>query len=84
MLEAATVKTLTRAELAQYNGEGGARSYIAHEGKVYDVTGSTLWLEGDHQGQHTAGGDLTDALADAPHGAEVLEEGFPVVGTLID
>jgi len=83
MLEAATVKTFTRAELAKYDGQGGARALVAFEGKVYDVTGSTLWLEGDHQGQHAAGGDLTGALADAPHGAEVLE-GFPVVGTLAD
>jgi predicted heme/steroid binding protein len=49
---------------------------------VYDVTTSPLWAEGQHF-DHFAGGDLTDELADAPHGEEVFEN-FIVVGELVD
>jgi len=55
--------------------------YVAVNGKVYDVSGSDLWEDGDHMGAHDAGRDLTAAIADAPHGVEVLEE-FPVVGEM--
>ena len=56
-------------------------SYVAVNGKVYDVSGSDLWEGGDHMGAHEPGGDLTAEMADAPHGIEVFEE-FPVVGEL--
>ncbi|MFH0809732.1 MAG: cytochrome b5 domain-containing protein [Pseudomonadota bacterium] len=77
------MKRFTREELARYNGKGGAPSYIAYQNKVYDMTDSPMWPEGDHQGSHGAGEDLTDALLDAPHGDEVLED-FPLVGELAD
>ena len=77
------MKTFTKEELSRYNGQGGQRAYVAHEGKVYDVTDSPEWEAGEHQGVHQAGMDLTAALEDAPHGDEVME-GFPVVGTLED
>jgi len=32
---------------------------------------------------HTAGADLTDSLARAPHGAELLQR-FPIVGELVE
>ena len=79
--EAPVNKTFTREDLARFNGKNGARAYIAHQGKVYDVTDSPLWESGDHNGVHEAGWDLTDSLAEAPHQEEVLE-GLPVVGTL--
>ena len=37
----------------------------------------------DQLAEHEAGADLTEAMADAPHGGESLE-GFSVVGVLID
>jgi len=36
---------------------------------------------GRHQVAHNAGEDLTDALEQAPHGADMLER-LPMVGTL--
>jgi len=72
---------LTPAELAMYNGRGGAPAYVAYEGKIYDVSASFLWQRGRHQAMHEAGTDLTGALAEAPHGKEFLER-FPVVGML--
>jgi predicted heme/steroid binding protein len=72
---------LTSEELAKSNGGGGEKTFVAVGGRIYDVSESDLWEDGDHMGAHDAGTDLTDELEDAPHGAEVLEN-FPVVGEL--
>ncbi len=72
---------MTVSELKSYDGKNGARAYIAYKSIVYDVTQSSFWQEGEHQGIHSAGVDLTSALAGAPHGDEVFKE-FPVVATL--
>ncbi|MDY0328040.1 MAG: 2-oxoacid:acceptor oxidoreductase subunit alpha [Arcobacteraceae bacterium] len=72
---------MTLNELKQYNGTNGTKAYIAYKGVVYDVTQSDFWQNGDHEGIHTAGEDLTEALAHAPHGEEVFKR-FPVVGKL--
>ncbi|MEJ2499686.1 MAG: cytochrome b5 domain-containing protein [Campylobacterales bacterium] len=72
---------MTLRELKAFDGRGGQPAYIAYKGKVYDVTQSPLWQEGDHEGLHRAGTDLTEMLAGAPHGEEVFER-YPVVGTL--
>jgi predicted heme/steroid binding protein len=76
-------KTFTTAELARYDGKDGEAAYIAFEGKVYDVTDSPMWESGTHEFEHEAGEDLTDAMVDATHGADVMD-GFPVVGILAD
>ena len=75
------MRKFTKAELLQYDGKDDHPVYITYEGKVYDVSDSFLWKNGDHQAYHTAGQDLTGALEEAPHGCELLE-GFPVVGIL--
>jgi len=75
------MRRFSKKELAQCNGKNGAPAYIAYRGKVYDVSGSFLWRNGNHQVMHRAGEDLTDSLEEAPHGADLLER-FPVVGTL--
>ena len=72
---------MTPEELRTYDGKEGRRAYIAFKETVYDVTESRLWKDGEHQGMHIAGVDLTEAMADAPHGEEVFK-GFPVVGKL--
>lgn len=68
-------------ELAEFDGRYGRPAYVAHAGKVYDVTGSFLWQGGRHQALHWAGEDLTGELGKAPHGPELLEK-FPSVGIL--
>lgn len=75
------MKIFTKEKLKKFNGKDGRPSYIAYEGKVYDVTESFLWKGGRHQVFHDAGEDLTDALKDAPHGPEFIYR-FPVVGIL--
>ncbi len=72
----------TPEELADYNGTGGKPAYVAYKGKVYDVSASSFWLDGDHFGAHQAGKDLTKALEMAPHGGEVLER-TNLVGVLV-
>ena len=77
------MKSFSKEELARYNGRDGAPAYIAYKGKVYDASNSFQWKNGRHQVLHDAGEDLTDALEQAPHGADMLE-GLPMVGTLHD
>jgi len=76
------MKTLSKEELAKNNGKTGAAAIIAYKGKVYDVTKSSRWEDGEHENMHNAGKDLTDDLESmAPHGTDVIER-FPVIGTL--
>jgi len=74
-------RVFTVDELAAFDGKDGKPAYIAHNGKVYDVSGSWMWENGEHQDEHSAGIDLTDDIDFAPHNDYVLEN-FPVVGTL--
>ena len=39
-------------ELEENNGKNGKPAYIAYKGKVYDVSESSFWLDGDHLGMH--------------------------------
>lgn len=73
-------KKLKPGDLSSFDGSGG-QAYVAVNGRVYDVTASDLWEDGDHMGAHSAGADLTAAIDEAPHGMEVFEQ-FPVVGEL--
>ena len=74
-------KTFSSEELEKHNGKDLPTIYIAHEGNVFDVTGSKLWKTGSHMKRHPAGSDLTSQMAAAPHGPEILER-VPRVGML--
>lgn len=73
-------QTFTMDDLSKFNGKNGQPAYVGYKGKVYDVTDSSQWLDGDHLG-HEAGQDLTMALEIAPHGEEAIER-MKVVGIL--
>jgi predicted heme/steroid binding protein/uncharacterized membrane protein len=75
------MKKITAKELSDFNGEEGKMVYIAHEGKVFDVSASTLWQGGIHMQRHHAGNDLTTDIQAAPHGPEVLDR-YPQVASL--
>jgi predicted heme/steroid binding protein/uncharacterized membrane protein len=75
------MKHFTPEELVPFNGENGRPVYVAHEGKVYDLSTSKMWKTGTHMKRHPSGRDLTTDIQAAPHSAEVLER-FPQVGTL--
>ncbi len=74
-------RKFTLDELKQYDGKNGKPAYIAYKGKVYDVTDDYLWVEGDHQGEHAAGKDLTEEMSRAPHGEDTLER-VKLIGVL--
>jgi predicted heme/steroid binding protein/uncharacterized membrane protein len=75
------MKTMNEKELSAGNGKDGNPVYVAHEGKVFDVSKSTLWAGGVHMARHHAGTDLTAELQAAPHGPEVLER-YPQTAVL--
>jgi len=75
------MKEFDADELAGFNGENGKPAYIAHDGKVYDVSESKLWRKGQHMNRHRSGADLTSDMQAAPHDFKVLER-FPQVGIL--
>ena len=75
-------RKFTSTELAQNDGKDGKPAYIAYQGKVYDVSASPMWLEGDHMGAHEAGRDLTSEMELAPHRDEMLEK-VKQIGVLI-
>jgi predicted heme/steroid binding protein/uncharacterized membrane protein len=75
------MKEIDPKELSGFNGESGRPVYIAHQGKVFDVSKSKLWEGGVHMNRHHAGNDLTTDIQAAPHGPEVLER-YPQVAGL--
>jgi predicted heme/steroid binding protein len=81
----ASGKTFTVEELAKSNGQNGQPAYIAVDGVVYDVTGSSFWAGGNHSvcpQNSMAGKDLSEAIKSAPPRMRSNLERFPVVGSL--
>ena len=74
-------KKITKSELSKFNGKNGNPAYVGYKGKVYDVTASMQWSEGDHLG-HEAGKDLTESMDIAPHADDVMEP-FKAIGILV-
>lgn len=66
-------KKISKQELEENNGKNGKPAYIVFNGKVYDVTESSMWIDGEHMGLHQAGKDLTADLEMAPHRDENLK-----------
>jgi predicted heme/steroid binding protein len=75
-------KDMTAEELARFDGKEGRPAYLVFRGRIFDVTGSGLWQQGNHLGRHLAGFDLTDALKQAPHGEDKVVA-MPLIGTLV-
>lgn len=75
------MKSYTQEELARFDGKDDNPVYIAHKGKVYDVSASKMWRGGLHMRRHPAGKDLTADIQAAPHDEQVLQR-YPQVGVL--
>jgi predicted heme/steroid binding protein len=74
---------LTIEELAQYDGKDGRKAYVAVDGIIYDMTDSSAWRLGMHNG-FQAGKDLTEAIKNvSPHGVSKLSN-VPRVGRLAE
>ena len=76
------VRKFTIKDLKGYDGKNGKPAYVAYQGKVYDLSQSSLWSGGEHMGMHQAGKDITEELELAPHGEEILER-VKLVGKLV-
>ena len=76
------MKKITKQELQQSDGKNGKPAYFAYKGKVYEVTESSFWFDGDHMGMHEAGKDLTEELEMAPHREENFQK-IKLVGSLV-
>jgi len=72
----------TAQTLASFNGKDGRPCYFAYQSKVYDVSSSKMWPDGDHMRRHSSGVDLTADLPQAPHDHNVLDR-FPQVGKYV-
>jgi predicted heme/steroid binding protein/uncharacterized membrane protein len=68
--------------LKKSDGKEGRPTYVAYNGKVYDVSTSKRWQDGRHMNIHYAGQDLTSHLPMAPHGEEVFDR-VDMVGQFI-
>jgi len=75
------LKTFEEKELSEFTGRDGKPAYVAHQGRIFDVSGSKMWKGGLHMKRHHAGRDLSGDIHAAPHGPEVFER-YPQVGIL--
>ena len=75
------MKEMEMKDLLPNNGEGGNPVWVVCDGKVFDLSASPLWAGGSHMASHNAGADLTEEIAAAPHGREMLER-YPQIGSL--
>ncbi len=73
---------MSEDELSFFDGSEGRQAYFAYQGKIYDVSNSSLWKDGTHMARHKAGVDLTGILPQAPHDESKILD-MPVVGTLV-
>jgi predicted heme/steroid binding protein len=78
----AQTKKVTIQELQTNDGKDGKPAYIAYQGKVYDVSDSSFWMDGEHMGMHNAGRDLTEDLEMAPHNNEKFKD-LKLIGDLV-
>ena len=76
-------RKFTSEDLKQFDGLNGHPVYVVFKGKIYDFSGSNLWLEGKHMGMHTQNEDLTESIKDAPHGEDNVFR-FPLIGELAE
>lgn len=70
----ATLPHISATELKLNNGQSGHKSYVALNGKVYDVSNVDEWKGGKHYKGMVAGTDLTPNIKNSPHGASIVDE----------
>jgi predicted heme/steroid binding protein len=83
---ARTQAAYTPGELAEFNGQNGARAYVAVNGLVYDLTNVSAWAQGRHYCSGAiAGKDITFLwnLVPSSHKNPNFLKQFPVVGKLV-
>ena len=53
------MKHFSPDELAQADGTHDSATFVAVNGKVYDISASKKWIRGKHMNRHSAGKDLS-------------------------
>lgn len=80
-------KVFTEEELGEYDGKDGRPAYVAVDGVVYDITGSSQWSDGEHSVCNldaVAGTDQTEELEQSPPRMRDYVESKPVVGRMAE
>jgi arsenite oxidase small subunit len=72
-------RIFTLDELRKYNGKDGKPLYLIFKGKVYNLSESKLWANGEHMGMHVFDEKLEETIQQAPHAEEVLSR-FQIIG----
>ena len=76
-------RAIAKKDLRLFDGRYNRPAYVGYKGKIYNVTPSRYWSNGEHFFRHYAGQDLTASLEDAPHGEENILR-MPLAGELMD
>ncbi|MFT9846751.1 cytochrome b5 domain-containing protein [Aneurinibacillus sp. REN35] len=76
------VPSISRSQLAAYNGRNGQPAYVAVNGIVYDVTNNKAWSAASHFGL-SAGKDLTKEFASCHAGQQWILRTLKPVGRLV-
>lgn len=79
-----STRAVTQVELLKADGKDGRNCWVAVDGKVYDLSNSQNWDNGEHttsEGQARCGGDMSSVIDKSPHGRKMLDQ-LDVVGTL--
>lgn len=63
---------ISLAELRRHDGDQRPEKWVAFQGRVYDVSDCPRWRTDLHERLHFPGQDLTSALDEAPHAADVF------------
>ncbi len=74
---------ITLQQLAEKDGKNGQECWVAIDGKVYNLTDSSKWVNGEHTTTSgvECGNDLSEKIKESPHGKSALSK-YPVVGSL--
>lgn len=78
-------RVFTRQELAGFDGRDGSPAYIAVDGRVYDVSGSASWPQGEHAPcdlDAMAGRDLSEEIEQSSPSMRRYLQRLPMVGRL--
>ena len=76
-----TGQKFTPEQMKSLDGKESKPAYFIYYGRVFDVTNSPFWKDGQHFGRHHAGEDRTKVLKQAPHREDKVLE-MPQVGEI--
>jgi predicted heme/steroid binding protein len=76
-------RAITRQDLRMFDGRFKRPTYVGYLGKIYDVSESRYWSNGQHFFRHYSGQDLTRQLQDAPHNEPNILR-MPLAGQIME